>query len=74
MPTATVRTSVLVHQRVAALFSCQISGGGHFDIWNVDTAASFDVCHRPDCRKDPHGSQHVGPCNTRPDATLPTCS
>ena len=42
------------HQRVAALFSCQISGGGIFDIRNVETAVSFDVCHRPDCRKDPH--------------------
>ena len=63
------------HQRVAALFSCQISGVGHFDIWNVDTAASIDVCHRPDCRKDPHmvPNNIGGPCHAWPDATPATC-
>ena len=58
------------HQRVAAL----LPAVGAFEARNVDTAASFDVCHRPSCRKDPQmvPNRCVGLCEARVNPDPPT--
>ena len=58
------------HQRVAA----PLPAVGAFEAWNVGTAASFDVCHRPSCRKDPQMVPNgcVGLCEARDNPDPPT--